>query len=178
LTFENFDLKQHSLSHFEELTKLLSDLPNYQMVNDNLSRGGQPTDRGFVRLKEEGFKTVINLREEQMQILNEEKLVKGMGLNYHSVALNPFFKPQERDIERFLRLATDPANQPVFVHCLHGQDRTGMAVGIYRMIVEGFSLEDAYEEMLALGFHAEFVFLKEATESYGGKKLEDVLGKL
>lgn len=108
MTFENFDLKQNSLSHFEELTKLLSDLPNYQMVNDNLSRGGQPTDRGFVRLKEEGVtKTIINLREEQLQILDEEKLVKGMGLNYHSVALNPFFKPQERDIEIFA-----PGNRP------------------------------------------------------------------
>jgi hypothetical protein len=36
-------------------------LPNFQIVNDNVLRGGQPTGEGIQRLAKRGVKTVIDL---------------------------------------------------------------------------------------------------------------------
>ncbi len=50
-----------------------------------------------------------------------------------------------------LRLMTDPARQPVLVHCGAGTERTGAAVVLYRSIIDGISLETAYAEADAAG---------------------------
>ena len=42
--------------------------------------------------------------------------------------------------------------QPVFVHCQRGADRTGLAVAVYRVAVEGWSKEKAIEEMVRGGY--------------------------
>lgn len=41
----------------------------------------------------------------------------------------------------------------VLVHCLHGEDRTGMVCAAYRIIVNKWSANAAIEEMYAQGFH-------------------------
>lgn len=45
-----------------------------------------------------------------------------------------------------LRIMTDRDRQPVLVHCAAGSERTGAAVALYRYVIEGKSLDDAYEE--------------------------------
>lgn len=155
--------------------ELCRDIPNFAVVNERLYRGGQPEPDDFARLKELGIHTVINLREDPHQHSQEEIAVKEAGLNYVGLHMNPFFKPKAEEIKQFLATVTNPQNQPVYLHCLHGQDRTGMCVGIYRMVVEGVDFKTAYEEMRALGFHQEFIFLTETAKEYEGKTLEEVL---
>jgi protein-tyrosine phosphatase len=41
----------------------------------------------------------------------------------------------------------------VFVHCRYGDDRTGMMIAAYRMAVEGWTPEEARQEMEKFGFH-------------------------
>lgn len=53
--------------------------------------------------------------------------------------------------ERFIAVATDPARQPVVVHCAQGVRRTGMMIAAYQMSVLGFSKERAKQEMLTFG---------------------------
>jgi protein tyrosine/serine phosphatase len=55
-------------------------------------------------------------------------------------------------MHRLLAIVTDPARQPVFVHCRRGSDRTGTAVAVYRICVEGWSREAAIDEMVNGGF--------------------------
>jgi hypothetical protein len=52
-----------------------------------------------------------------------------------------------------LKILTDPAMRPIAVHCQHGADRTGALVALYRMVVQGWSKEDALAEMDGGGFH-------------------------
>jgi hypothetical protein len=40
-----------------------------------------------------------------------------------------------------------------YVHCTHGQDRTGLVVACFRVQCEGWSKDAATVEMLSLGFH-------------------------
>ena len=55
----------------------------------------------------------------------------------------------------FLEIVTDPEKRPVFVHCMHGADRTGTMVAVYRIVVEGWDKEKAIDEMRngPFGFH-------------------------
>jgi protein tyrosine/serine phosphatase len=54
-----------------------------------------------------------------------------------------------------------PSTGAIYVHCRHGQDRTGLVVGLERVFIEGWDPADAYAEMLSYGFHTYFLGLKE-----------------
>jgi protein tyrosine/serine phosphatase len=45
-----------------------------------------------------------------------------------------------------LRVITDPAQQPVLVHCAAGAQRTSGCVALYRQFMQGVSFEEAYRE--------------------------------
>lgn len=43
--------------------------------------------------------------------------------------------------------------QNVLIHCLHGEDRTGICIAAYRIKYQGWTVDRAREEMFSLGFH-------------------------
>jgi protein-tyrosine phosphatase len=57
-----------------------------------------------------------------------------------------FRRPDEAEVRRALEWIAATENQPVFVHCRRGRDRTGVVVAAWRMSREAWSLEQAYEE--------------------------------
>jgi protein tyrosine/serine phosphatase len=44
------------------------------------------------------------------------------------------------------------AKGPVLMHCKHGSDRTGLMAAMYRVVLQGWSKEDALNEMTQGGF--------------------------
>jgi len=52
-----------------------------------------------------------------------------------------------------LQLMTDPRRQPVLVHCGAGAQRTSTAVILYRTVIEGKSVAEAYPESFAYNHH-------------------------
>ncbi len=46
--------------------------------------------------------------------------------------------------------AATPAD-PIYVHCEHGKDRTGLVIALYRMRADGWSQEQAAAEMKEMG---------------------------
>lgn len=52
-----------------------------------------------------------------------------------------------------LRLMTDPDNLPVHVHCNAGAQRTSVAIILYRVIIEGETIPEAYPEAFDYGHH-------------------------
>jgi protein tyrosine phosphatase (PTP) superfamily phosphohydrolase (DUF442 family) len=126
-------------------------LPNLHRVNERYLRGAQPSAEGMRELERLGVKTVVNLRA-----LNSDRDEIGdAGLAYEHISFKAWHAEDE-DVVRFLRIVTKTENQPVFVHCQHGADRTGMMTAIYRIAVEGWSREDAIAEMTGggYGFHS------------------------
>ena len=57
-----------------------------------------------------------------------------------------------------MAIVSDPKNQPVYVHCLYGSDRTGAMVALYRMALQQWSAKAAIEEMKNGGFGFHMVF--------------------
>lgn len=134
-----------------QLAQPRNDIPglsNFAQVSDTLYRGAQPTREGFTALKKMGIKTILDLREWHSDI----DMLKGLGLQYGSIPSNAAHL-EEEDVVAFLKVVTNPANQPVFVHCQHGSDRTGAMVAVYRIYVQGWRKEDAIKELDNFGMH-------------------------
>ena len=122
-------------------------LPNLYQVTPLLYRGAQPTAGGMQQLKAMGVKTVINLRS-----FNSDREELGTtGLAYEHIPMKAWH-PEQEDIIRFLRITTDKTRAPVFVHCQHGADRTGLMCAIYRVVIQGWTKEEAIREMTQGGF--------------------------
>ena len=51
------------------------------------------------------------------------------------------------------------APKPVLIHCTHGEDRTSLAVGLWRIKYEHVSPAAAWGEMRAYGFHTDLLGL-------------------
>jgi protein tyrosine/serine phosphatase len=122
-------------------------LSNCHQVTTNLYRGAQPTAKGMAELKALGIKTVFNLRG----FHSDDDEARGTGLKQGRVRMEPWHA-EEEDVVRFLKTATDTNNLPLFVHCQRGADRTGMVCAMYRIVVCGWSKENAIREMKEGGF--------------------------
>ncbi len=121
---------------------------NFARVSPVLYRGGQPTAEGFAELKMMGIKTVVNLRTTG----NDTDEMRGLGMQYVEIETLATGIDQ-KDVIKFLKVMSDPANQPVFVHCRRGADRTGCAVAAYRVVEEGWKPDDAVAEMRRFSFN-------------------------
>lgn len=144
-------------SHAKKITE---DLPRFDQVSATLYRGGQPTERGIQQLKQQGIKTVINLRD--VDEGNEALSVRQNGMNYVSIPMDGVSKPTDSQIRKFLAVTQDPQAQPVYVHCKYGRDRTGCMVGIYREVADHWTADQAYKEMINHGFRNAFPWLSDA----------------
>ncbi|HEV2911783.1 MAG TPA: dual specificity protein phosphatase family protein [Pyrinomonadaceae bacterium] len=122
------------------------ELPNFHQVNEGLARGAQPREGGIQKLVALGIKTILNLRAADSRALAEESEARAAGLRYFNVPMEGLDKPKDEMVDRALGIINDRANQPVFVHCKHGADRTGTVIAIYRITHDGWSSEQALHE--------------------------------
>ena len=122
-------------------------LPNLHRVDDGLYRCAQPTAAGMREAEKMGVRTVVNLRS----LHSDRDEIAGTKLAYEHIPMHAWHA-EEEDVVRFLKIVEDPANRPVLVHCQHGADRTGMVVAAYRVIVDGWSKDEAIREMTGGGF--------------------------
>jgi protein tyrosine/serine phosphatase len=99
------------------------------------------------QLEKLGIRTVVNLRF----ILSDRGKIKGTGLDYEHINTTTW-NTETRDVIRFLQIVTDGSRTPVFVHCQRGAERTGTMCAVYRIVAEGWSKDEAIEEMTKGGF--------------------------
>lgn len=127
-------------------------LPNFYKINANLYRGGQPTEAGIAQLKQKGIKTIIDLRADDELAEKEEAWASSAGIKFINMPMSNWFEPKDTQIEKIAALIDDPANQPVFVHCQRGADRTGTVVAVYRITHDGWTGKQANAEAKKFGF--------------------------
>jgi len=81
----------------------------------------------------------------------EESAVAKLGMKYVSIPWHcPF--PTDGPFAHFLKVIDDNPGEKIFVHCRLGDDRTGLAIATYRMSNEGWSPDEAMNEMKEFGF--------------------------
>lgn len=128
-----------------------AELPNLHQVNSQLYRGAQPKAGGLERLKAIGIKTIVNLRGEDDQTRAEGDAARALGLRYYSISLPGFSRPKDEEVQHVLGIINAPENQPVFVHCRHGEDRTGTIIACYRITHDGWNAAQAKTEAESCG---------------------------
>jgi tyrosine-protein phosphatase SIW14 len=127
-------------------------IPNYIAVKDaRLYRGGQPSVAGLRTLMKGGIATVVNLRAGNRDKRTISKFFDGR-LHLIHVPIIPFH-PRESSVIEFLKIFTGTNSGPVYVHCFHGADRTGLMCAMYRLVFDDWDKPSAILEMRKNGFH-------------------------
>ena len=113
-------------------------------------------DKGVKILHDElHIKTILDLETNNRLIEFERKAADKNGVTFISIKLpSSIFKPSDERMKQIMAILKDPGNYPLYVHDRHGEDRTGLVIGLYRHLVEGMPAEKAYQEMKQLGFHS------------------------
>ena len=137
---------------------------NFLRVNKEFCTGGQPRTEHLAKLKEEGVKAIINLRQPGEHRAEEEKAeAERLGLRYYNIPV-AYGEPKEEQATEFLKLTDDEANRPAFIHCT-GAIRVGAFWMIRRVLRDGWTIEDAEKEAEKIGLR-EAPHLNEFARAY------------
>jgi tyrosine-protein phosphatase SIW14 len=148
-------------------------IANFYQVRPELYRGARPQAGGLEELIEFGIKSIVNLQggdlhshypswmiakmepgELPANIEAERTKALSLNMNYLSTPLDSLedvTPDEDREIDQALEFMADPRNQPVFVHCEHGKDRTGLIIALYEVKYLGMSIDAAHQEMVKRG---------------------------
>ena len=131
-------------------------IDNFGQTSPTYYRGAQPEGRDYADLAALGIKTVINLTSHDAQA-SEQGMVEGAGMSYVQIPMTTRQAPTAAELDRFMSIVTDPARQPVYVHCVGGKHRTGIMTAVYRMTQEGWTADQAFAEMKRFKFGAAYL---------------------
>jgi tyrosine-protein phosphatase SIW14 len=123
-------------------------VPNFGEVTPTLYRGGLLSVDGLKALKRVGVNVVVDTHANSK---HEKRDVEALGMKYVAI---PWHCPWPGDevFAKFLKVVHENKGKKIFVHCRLGDDRTGMMVAAYRMAEEGWTAEEAMNEMRSFGF--------------------------
>ncbi|HET7694710.1 MAG TPA: tyrosine-protein phosphatase [Vicinamibacterales bacterium] len=130
-------------------------IDNFGQINDHYYRGAQPKGDDFRALSTLGVKLMIDLAQEGDRA--EETNAAAAGMKFVRIPMSTHQVPSPAIVAQFLSLVNDPANQPVYVHCIGGKHRTGVMTALYRMSMEGWPGARAFAEMKQYKFGADFL---------------------
>jgi len=128
-------------------------LSNCYKLDAKLYRGAQPDEQGMRSLQAMGVKTLLDLRSSSRDV----QLAKGTNLRLLHRPISAW-NPRYEQLLAVQRELLQKDAQPVMLHCLHGADRTGVAVAVYRILHHGYSKQQAVEEMRHGGFGHHAIF--------------------
>lgn len=123
----------------------------------HLFRGPRPPSMQW--LKDNGFNKVINLQSGTFEFFHQDayESQKGFdfGIDEKCFFWSDIFAPRVHSLRHIATLLDIWNNHGVksYIHCLHGKDRTGMAVAAYNIMYKNMSVGLASKQMFDAGFH-------------------------
>jgi len=145
-------------------------LPNFAQVEARAFRSGQPTTEAQWRCVRDVLGVTDTLKLDRESEGHDDPAF----VHVHVVAIPPWTggvdfasgpDPQQVDeIEAVLRSIPGSGGRWL-IHCVHGQDRTGVVVGMYR-VLGGWPVAKAKAEMDAYGFHDSLLGLRAAWDRW------------
>jgi uncharacterized protein (TIGR01244 family) len=130
-----------------------SEIRNFLWVNAEFCTAGQPTVEQLAGLQTQGVRSVLNLRPAaEYDATAEEARVRELGMAYYNIPVSGA-NIQDSQVEEFLRLSDNSANQPMFIHCASA-NRVGAFWLIRRVLRDGWDLAAAQEEAERVGLRA------------------------
>ncbi|HWO01154.1 MAG TPA: protein tyrosine phosphatase family protein [Blastocatellia bacterium] len=140
---------------------------HFTLVSDQFCTGGQPKLEALEKLKAEGVKSILNLRQpSEHRAADEEAKAKELGLKYFNIPV-VYRDPKDEQATEFLKITDDPKNRPIFIHCT-AAIRVGAFWMIRRVLRDGWTVEAAEEEAQKIGLR-EAPHLVEFAKAYIAK---------
>jgi protein tyrosine/serine phosphatase len=139
-----------TLASAQVLRDASTGIDNFGKVSDRYYRGSQPEADQLMKLKGLGVKTIVDLRKDRVD--EASAWAQDAGLQYINIPLTTKRAATEEQTAYFLKVVNDSANWPVYVHCKGGRHRTGEMTAIYRITQEGWTADQAYDEMKKYDF--------------------------
>jgi uncharacterized protein (TIGR01244 family) len=131
-------------------------IDNFGRVDPTYYRGSQPEGQDYRDLAAIGVKTMINLTSDDADP-SEQAMAEQAGMKYVQIPMTTHDVPTTDQLAHFLAIVNDPANQPVYVHCVGGRHRTGVMTAAYRITADGWTPDQAFKEMKQYKFGADFL---------------------
>jgi len=143
--------REHS-HHSKPNSSFAVGIANFGKIDDHYYRGAQPGPGDYKDLVTLGVRTIVDLRNHPEG--DEKSLATAAGLRYISLPMSDKHYPPPDAAQRFLAVVNNPLNWPVYVHCAGGRHRTGVMTAVYRMTVDKWDIDHAYQEMKQYDFYS------------------------
>ena len=127
---------------------------NYTRADATVACGGATSPDAMADLKQLGFVSVINFRtagEEGAEIEASRAAAGSAGLKYFHIT---FRTPTPDNVDQFLDVIANTANQPAYIHCASA-NRVGAMWAIKRVKQDGWEISRAMEEAGMIGLRSE-----------------------
>lgn len=149
--------------------------PNFGVVGSGIYRSSYPKQEHFNFLKAQGLKSILLLLPEGYSEENIE-FCQQNNIKLFQVGLDgnkePFVRVKQSDLQKALKIALDPTNHPILIHCNMGKHRTGCVVGCIRRL-QSWSLSMIFEEYRRYAFPKPRYFDQLIIETFDAKLGDD-----
>jgi protein tyrosine/serine phosphatase len=161
-------------------------------------RGGRPKPLELFDLIGYNVKTIINLQggdlwnakyrgfmkwwepgEDDKAISGEKSMSEEMQFKFFNVPLDsidPVTAEEDAAVDQILGLMNNPALQPIYIHCEHGVDRTGLLIALYEVKFLGKSPAEAHDEWRDSGHKGVGAYFTGYLDEYYWKKVTTLAG--
>jgi len=143
-TFSAAQQSSPAATPFEQLGRR-ADPPVVLCIDDKPGAGGQPSRQAYAKAAQSGYRSVLTLRtaKDGVDRTRERLIVEQSGLRYFNLPIARL--PRREQVDEFLTLANDPANQPMLVNCAFAE-RIAPLMMMFRILEQGWTEERALEE--------------------------------
>jgi protein tyrosine/serine phosphatase len=121
---------------------------NMFRITPELYRSAQLNENDVDLVKALGIKTVVSLRN----FHSDDQLLRTSGVKIKRVGINTWQIGDRHVIAALRAIKMAQKDGPVLLHCLHGADRTGLVSAMYRILYQGWTKEQALEELTQGGY--------------------------
>lgn len=124
------------------------------VVEGKLYRSGEVHPAHLARLTEEKniTRVICLLNPDAPETQAEREAAEKLNLEWINLPMGGSGQHTEDQIPKLIDLLLDGNAPPTLVHCAAGVNRTGLAVGLYRIHHDGWTYEQVYEELLSRDF--------------------------
>ncbi|KWE85746.1 dual specificity protein phosphatase family protein [Burkholderia ubonensis] len=127
-------------------------LDNLHRITPSLYRSALLSREDVPELQKLGIRKVISFRA----FHSDERILAGTQITMQRIPINTWYIRDEDMVAALRALRDADRDGPVLIHCQHGADRTGLVSALYRMVYQGWTREQALDELQhgGYGFHA------------------------
>lgn len=121
---------------------------NLFRITPTFYRSEQFTKKEVPELQKLGIRTAVSLRN----FHSDDDELAGSDIKAVRVPTNTWAIGDKHVIAALAEIRRAEAAGPVVLHCQHGADRTGLVTAMYRIVYQGWTRDEALDELLNGGY--------------------------